>query len=261
VFAEAEYQFMLPGFRFLAAAVLLSVSVLVFGVGAAALFRTAHEEVANLPTRRTPPQAALAPAFDSAPMLATLRVDPPASEIATGSIPENRDPLPPSIGPDDERSAPAATDAAVTVHPLTVETPDSPAPAALQETPPQPDPVQVVTPAPAAPADAPARVTATQDREAAPAITTLTKADLGLASVKVATLGGPPVVIASPVDVKAAAAAAEQKFKAQRVATRRRIAARRAQAVADQRAAALAAQRTAQQPYDPFALGPQPQAR
>src|SRR6516165_9517964 len=43
---------MLPGFRFLLAAILLSVSILVFGLGAAALFRTAHEEFAANPSGR-----------------------------------------------------------------------------------------------------------------------------------------------------------------------------------------------------------------
>ena len=39
----AEHASMLPGFRFRFAAVFLSMSVLVFGVGAAALLRAAHE--------------------------------------------------------------------------------------------------------------------------------------------------------------------------------------------------------------------------
>ena len=38
---------MLPGFRFLFAAIALSVSILVFGLGAAALLRAAHEEFAS----------------------------------------------------------------------------------------------------------------------------------------------------------------------------------------------------------------------
>jgi hypothetical protein len=47
---------MLPGFRFLFAAILLSTSVLIFGLGAAALLRAAHEEVASAPARRAPPE-------------------------------------------------------------------------------------------------------------------------------------------------------------------------------------------------------------
>ena len=41
---------MLPGFRFLFAAIVLSMSILVFGLGAAALLRAAHEEFASNPS-------------------------------------------------------------------------------------------------------------------------------------------------------------------------------------------------------------------
>ena len=51
---------MLPGFRFLFAAILLSTSVLIFGLGAAALLRAAHEEVASAPARRAPPEQVFA---------------------------------------------------------------------------------------------------------------------------------------------------------------------------------------------------------
>ena len=40
---------MLPSFRFLFAAIVLSMSILVFGLGAAAMLRTAHEEFASNP--------------------------------------------------------------------------------------------------------------------------------------------------------------------------------------------------------------------
>ena len=43
---------MLPGFRFLFAAIVLSMSVLIFGLGAAALLRAAHEQFAHMPSRR-----------------------------------------------------------------------------------------------------------------------------------------------------------------------------------------------------------------
>src|SRR3981189_2401695 len=52
---------MLPGFRFLFGAIVLSMSVLVFGLGAAALLRAAHEEFANVPSRRAPPARVFAP--------------------------------------------------------------------------------------------------------------------------------------------------------------------------------------------------------
>jgi hypothetical protein len=70
---------MLPGFRFLFATVVLSVSVLVFGLGAAALLRAAHEEFVSLPSWRLSQQPLLAPQFEmSAPTLAMLRMDAPA---------------------------------------------------------------------------------------------------------------------------------------------------------------------------------------
>ena len=52
---------MLPGFRFLFATVVLAVSVLVFGLGAAALLRAAHEDFVNLPSWRLAQQPVLAP--------------------------------------------------------------------------------------------------------------------------------------------------------------------------------------------------------
>ncbi len=38
---------MLPGFRFLSVAIVLGVSMLIFGLGAAALLRATHEEFAS----------------------------------------------------------------------------------------------------------------------------------------------------------------------------------------------------------------------
>ena len=73
---------MLPGFRFLFAAILLSTSVLVFGLGAAALLRAAHEEVANNPARRAPPERVFAQANDPPPTLAMVRLEPVAAENA-----------------------------------------------------------------------------------------------------------------------------------------------------------------------------------
>lgn len=45
---------MLPGFRFVFATVVLAVSVLVFGLGAAALLRASHDQFANLPSAQAP---------------------------------------------------------------------------------------------------------------------------------------------------------------------------------------------------------------
>ena len=53
---------MLPGFRFLFAAIILSMSVLVFGLGAAALLRAAHEQFASIPSRRATARTGVRPA-------------------------------------------------------------------------------------------------------------------------------------------------------------------------------------------------------
>ena len=72
---------MLPGFRFLFAAILLSTSVLIFGLGAAALLRAAHEEFASPPARRAPPEQVFAqPERGPPPTLALLRVEPLVAE-------------------------------------------------------------------------------------------------------------------------------------------------------------------------------------
>ncbi len=69
---------MLPGIRFIFVTIILSVSVLIFGLGAAALLRTAHEEFASLPAwRAAPPQLPPAPAETNMPTLAMLRIETP----------------------------------------------------------------------------------------------------------------------------------------------------------------------------------------
>lgn len=80
---------MLPGFRFLIMTILLATSVLIFGLGAAALLRATHEEFASMPTLRTLQQqlpATFAERFNPAPqaILAMVRVDPPAEATAGG---------------------------------------------------------------------------------------------------------------------------------------------------------------------------------
>lgn len=75
---------MLPGFRFFMATIVLAASILIFGLGAAALLRATHEEVAAAPSLRTiqppvplrPRQVEIAP-----PTLAMLRVEFPAPAI------------------------------------------------------------------------------------------------------------------------------------------------------------------------------------
>src|SRR5271156_5197281 len=95
---------MLPGFRFLFAAIMLSMSLLVFGLGAAALLRAAHESFASNSSWRAAPEATFGQRGDSTlPMLATLRVDPPAMEKA----PEQAPPVASSVDTAPTAPAPA----------------------------------------------------------------------------------------------------------------------------------------------------------
>ena len=71
---------MLPGFRFLFAAIVLSTSMLIFGLGAAALLRAAHEEFASIPSRRAPPETPFAQRDDAGPTLALVRIEPSAAD-------------------------------------------------------------------------------------------------------------------------------------------------------------------------------------
>ena len=68
---------MLPGFRFLLAAIVLSTSMLVFGLGAAALLRAAHEQFASNPSWHTAPEATFAQQAEAViPVLAMLHAEP-----------------------------------------------------------------------------------------------------------------------------------------------------------------------------------------
>lgn len=90
---------MLPGFRFLFATIVLSISVLIFGLGAAALLRAAHEEFANPPAWRLAqpqfpnPQFPGQPVDTGTPVLAMLRMD---SLPAKKDAPETKDDIQPA---------------------------------------------------------------------------------------------------------------------------------------------------------------------
>ena len=87
---------MLPGFRFLFAAIVLSMSILVFGLGAAALLRAAHEEFASTPTWQPAPETRFAQSREASqpatpPVLAMLRVDD-APKDASNDAPKTDQP-------------------------------------------------------------------------------------------------------------------------------------------------------------------------
>ena len=70
---------MLPGLKILFATVVLSIAVLIFGLGAAALLRSAHDDFVSMPSWRLAQQPMFLPSTEaSRPTLALLRAEPPA---------------------------------------------------------------------------------------------------------------------------------------------------------------------------------------
>lgn len=197
---------MLPGIRFLCAAVVLAVSLVIFGMGAAALLRSAHEEFASLPSRRPPPAPVFSQQPEPPPSLAMLRIEPRLAEVAEPIVApaaQIGEPMP-SVGQTEAEIKPAPeaiTTAAVTsaVEPET--------PAVVEAAPARPSepamivaaaPAQMSEPAAAAPQAAPAPETATSITLPTATImelptATLTVEDTRLSSSKVAVLGGPTI--------------------------------------------------------------------
>jgi hypothetical protein len=277
---------MLPGFRFLFAATLFTMSILVFGLGATALLRAAHEQFASNPSWHAAPEATFAQQSEasreaSRPVLAMLRVEPPATEQKASDGTRAIDPsaIPPPVEPDG--NAALTQDAAA---PPAAAKPDMPAAE-------NPAPDQVA----AAPSDTPmadatkaaslsdAKGASTEQaatepvmqpaNEAIPAASETDAAaasqgaapavsEADVASVKVAALDNPSATIepkppANPIGAKPDQAKPDQnaikkRLRARRAAQRRRMAARAV------REALLLAQR--QQSVNPFIQSfPQPQ--
>jgi hypothetical protein len=240
---------MLPGFRFLFAAIVLSTSMLIFGLGAAALLRAAHEEFASIPLRRAPPETLFAQRDDAEPVLAVLRVQPSAAdEKAIDPLTADQ---PAIVSTPAESGKPAAEPdriAALTDAPSPPEnSPPSGVPTSETATPEVPS--EAGTPVQAdAPSSAETKVAAiaevtdqgavtAPDQQSAP-IDESTR----LAETRIATLGGPPVTIELQTSSKIAPAVVRKSAQARGVVKRRRIAPR-----------ARVTQQAPQTPADPFA--------
>lgn len=244
---------MLPGFRFLVAAIALSTSVLVFGLGAAALLRAAHEQFSSIPSRRGPPETRFTQQNEAAaPALAMLRVaEPPAVEP---KAPDDISAAAPSAEQPAIVSTPAEPDKIAALKPEDSSLPEiakPEAPVSEIQPPGEAASVEAEAPAPAnettiaalGEAASPANETvpaAPEPANASPA------ADGGIASTTIATLGGPPVAIEpSPkvtdnaTDAKPDQSGVKKRRRAERTKERRRTAQRARQA--------------AQAPADPFA--------
>jgi hypothetical protein len=219
---------MLPGFRFLFAAIALTMSILIFGLGAAALLRAAHEEFASVPSWRTAPETMFAqPSEASPPVLAMLRVEPRVDEQkASDNIP-------------DAEVFPAE-------------------PAAEKLSSSEPDEPEVLTAESsgqdkATPAQADASTgTDTAETKVAANEAILMPLDEPVALTKIATLNNPAVLLDAPKPAKASAAKADNKAKPDQTAIKKRLQARQA---AQRRRLALRARLAQQQQLqqaDPF---------
>jgi hypothetical protein len=264
---------MLPGFRFLFTAIVLSMSVLVFGLGAAALLRAAHEEFANLPSRRLMAERTFARRNDGPPpTLALLRVNPPVAEkpaenVPAAAVPDATPDIPAPAGqaPDVPPAEPEKLATVRPAEPMQIEAakPEAPAKEASAETP--------AAPAPAAEAEAavataevklaaipetPAPAAATPTPPA-PA-TDISSFEGSVAATRIATLGGPAVIVDEKTVANATGAkttdakpdpSAVRKRAAEQARERRRIAAARRARLA--REATLTLQQQQPNPFFP----------
>jgi hypothetical protein len=247
---------MLPSFRFLFAAVVLSMSILVFGLGVAALLRTAHEEFASNPFWHPAPEATFPQQSEPrGPVLALLRVDPlPAEQEAPDDVRSDAAMVEPAA----IASAPAEPENIAALSSEEV----SPQETAKPEIPAAESPAQGET----APAQAEAAADETKiaaaeqasspENEAAPAAPEQTSApaspEAGAPSGNIAALDAPTAAIEAKPAAKAASAkpvrgepddsVIRKRQQARRASQRRRIAVR-----------ARLARQAAQQAANPFA--------
>lgn len=265
-----ELASMLPGFRFLFTAIVLSMSILIFGLGAAALLRAAHEEFANLPSRRATPEPMFARQTDEMPTtLALLRVDPlvtekPVENAPAAAVPEVASDIPAAVGqtPDASPAGPEKLAALKPADPTQTEAanqveaakPEAPVTEAIVETP--------AVPAPAATADAPVpnaevKVAAVAETPV-PAATTSAPPEPAMdapspegdaAATRIATLGGPAVIVDETLSAKPDQSVAKKRAEQRAKERRRIIAARRARLA---REATLTLQQQQPNPFFPF---------
>lgn len=264
--AEIRNPSMLPGFRFLFAAILLSTSILVFGLGAAALLRASHEQYVSNPAWRNGPQEQVfAQASEPAqPVLAVLRAEP---EAAAEPAPSLRDQVPTIALPVSEPEQIAAVTAETEAQPQVAASPaEAPAaePAKAETT------TEAVAPAPAdtlTPADTTASIPEAKPAEAKPAEATpaatasepepvdaniaLASSALDIASAKLAALNEPATTAMKDTPAKAKANI-RANIKADSSASDSKATKRRAKAKKRQRVVRRPPPQQLQQQLDPF---------
>jgi hypothetical protein len=265
---------MLPDFRFLLAAIALCTSILVFGLGAAALLRAAHQEVAQNPSWRGTPEPRLAQSQEPAnPVLAMLRIEPVVADSKIADAP---------LSPASDESRGTEAEAAATVFPTPDEDKAVASRAAESSPPIETAKTEARSPQASTPAEDPAAPSAPGTAESmaadtkiaaveqaspatgeqpsaaqpvmAPTASLAVEADP--AAARIAALGGPLAAVEMEAAKKDAVfeqqdrEEAKKRLRAERAKERRRLAARRAH-LAEQ----AAAQQTA---IDPFGQLMQP---
>ena len=252
---------MLPGFRFLFAATVLTISMLIFGLGAAALLRAAHEEFASIPARRSLPEVMFTQQSDTRPALAMLRVEPsaddkipnlPATEKTERAASPDVQPATAFTPPEPENPA-AGRDRIAAPTDLASPAEEASAPEAQRPETSAPE-IQVQAEAPAqsdvSSTAAETKIAAIADTPVAPNPIAMTAPDQATATVedstkiaetKIATLGGPAVSIETQMPSKLVTAVVRKTAAAKRVTKRRKIALR-----------ARLARPAPQQPANPF---------
>jgi hypothetical protein len=244
---------MLPGFRFLCAAIVVSTSLLIFGLGAAALLRAAHQEFASIPSRRAPPEAIFPKPVDAGPTLAMLRVEPSADEKAVeppiaGRVLDQPAIIPAPTEVEKPVAEPDKADALDTATPVENAKPSEAltSEAAAPESPIQGE-MQAEADAPSAETKVAAVTEMTPAASNESAVTVPDQAPIDestrIAETIIATLGGPPLTLGTQTPSKIAPVVVKKSAQARAVVKRRRIAKR-----------ASVSQPAPRTPADPFAL-------
>jgi hypothetical protein len=206
---EGRAYGMLPGLRILFAITFLSVSVLIFGLGAAAYLRSAHDHFANAPWR--PIEAPATARVDLAPAtIAMLRVEPEATSMqptrqidVPPEVSAATEPLPVAAAVEPPRAEPPV--AAIAAPPITEAAPapesiaqPSQETAAAPVTAPAPETAITPPPAETSAADAKPAEPIVEAKEAAPAPIVVA----ALPTEQVATMDAAPAptAAAAPID-------------------------------------------------------------
>lgn len=262
--AEIRNRSMLPGFRFLFAAILLSTSILVFGLGAAALLRATHQQYVSNPTwRNGPPEQVFAQSPEPAqPVLAVLRAEP---EIAPDPAPSLRDQVP-TIGlPASQPEQIAAPTSEADAQPEVADAAPPAAEPAKPETTAEaeaPAPNDTLTLADTlTPADTTASIPEAQPAAGEPATVapsaTLASSPVDAPSAKVAALNEPATTAVKDTPATAKAESKAESNKAGGSASDSKATKRKAKAKKRQRVVRRPPPQQLQQALDPFGQ-PQP---